>query len=528
MNRTRTSSAPAILTSLWDEAWDTRPGATHFIGLNERRRSPDYTGTLGPNYVHTNATPETEFISDEVTSEGRFKECYHTYNKQEFNHFRYPLRCHAKASTNYLCSRIGAGQIATLHSMMPVPAYDMDDLAGQAIAFMLPSINEGNSLVNFVEELKDLKTLDPRDALRRIKYGSVSFRDLSNKPYNKAIRSGFIKDTARRIASAHLQAEFGIIPFVKDIVDMYDQLLDLKTKVNRIKAHAGRPLTRHYKRVLPYADRKFWPKAHRESIVAAVGTIPYPFNDFYWGVTGPSGSSGTRDQLFSYTPYGVYAKQWVVRPTYHATMRYSYEIPQFDSEWGEKIAAVTESLGVRLDPSIPWNAARLSFLVDWVVDVSGFLRSFARENYPLKYKVLDFCHSLKWHSESTISITAACASQNSTTYTMPANWLNPDIYGSNSFTTVKPVFQAEVYREVDTHFERYRANPPVDQLAHKRASWRKAALAGSLLLTNARSIMKGRSQYLRLLPQSLRELRKTSELNKLRNVVLRPPSKDKK
>lgn len=111
---------------------------------------------------------------------------------------------------------------------------------------------------------------------------------------------------------------------------------------------------------------------------------------------------------------------------------------------------------------------------------------------------------------------------------MPANWLNPDIYGSNSFTTVKPVFQAEVYREVDTHFERYRANPPVDQLAHKRASWRKAALAGSLLLTNARSIMKGRSQYLRLLPQSLRELRKTSELNKLRNVVLRPPSKDKK
>jgi hypothetical protein len=80
---------------------------------------------------------------------------------------------------------------------------------------------------------------------------------------------------------------------------------------------------------------------------------------------------------------------------YHATMRYTYVAP---GTLGilQKIDAWTDAFGVRLDASIIWNAIPFSFIVDWVVDVSGFLRRFSVNNLGLQVTVEDFCSSLKY------------------------------------------------------------------------------------------------------------------------------------
>jgi hypothetical protein len=381
-----------------------------------------------------------------------------------------------------------------LAQVSPVPEYDMEALASQAVAFMLPSVNEGLSILNFAYELRELKSMDPRDSIRRVRYGATSLKLLSDPK----TREGFVKDTTRRLASAHLQAEFGIIPFVRDVVDLWDELNTIDQKIKRIKAHANRPQIRHYKRVLPYEAGKFWPKAHRETKWSTIngGVLPNisgdPWVHFFWG------ANGSRETQLGFQSKALLAKQWILRPTYHATMRYSYKLPRFETEWGEKLALYTEALGVRLDPTIPWNAARLSFLVDWVVDVSGFLSRFARENYPLEYTVLDFCHSLKWHSESTIDITIAQGG------TLSGSYQNPFPAGWNKSAPI------QAYRSVESYYERRRFNPPSSQLASKRGTWRKAALAGSLVITNSRFLRKGRGHYLRLLPQTLRDLHNTT------------------
>jgi hypothetical protein len=325
------------------------------------------------------------------------------------------------------------------------------------------------------------------------------------------VRKGFIKDTTRRIADAHLAAEFGVSPFIRDCFGLWDELQGLEQKIKRLKAHAGRPQVRHYRRVLPYAPGKFWEKSQRELLgpISLPNLAGDPWVHWFWG------ANGEREVTGGETAKVFYDKRWIVRPVYHATMRYQYSIPRFDTVAGEKIALYTEAFGVRLDPSIPWNAARLSFLVDWVVDVSGFLSSFARENYPLNTQVLDFCHSLTWHSESSAFVLE------------PRGGALAGIYQDPRPAGLDRNVPLEVYREVDKHYERYRATPSLEGLMQKRATLRKAALAGSLCITNSSYLAKGRGQYLRHLPQTLRELQQIRERTSRRKSVA-PPSRGTK
>jgi len=454
-------------------------------------RSPYQTGSIAPGtpIYHTNSLPEKSEMIDEVDESSHFKECYHQYTKNEYQYTRIPYASQWQANTNVSAMRVNASILSTLASVMPVPEYDWDALAEQAMAFLLPSINEGTSVLNFVAELHELKSLDPRDALRRVKYGSTTLRLLRDRK----TRNGFLKDTAGRMANAHLQASFGIVPFLTDIVKMFDELGNLQHKVAMLKKHADRPLIRHYKRVLPYEDRQFWPRAYRESKVHPV-SLPNlsgdPWVHPYWGIPNRETKTGNVARAST-------ARTWIVRPVYHATLRYRYTMPRFDTEWGEQLALYTESLGIRLDPSIPWNAARLSFLVDWFADVSGFLGSFARENYPINSEVLDFCHSLKWHSEGSVSITEPQTDIVNGMNAQYTDWYPPGYQAGN------PV---EVLRTVDSHYERRRAKPTAQIIASKRLKLRQAALAGSLLLSNTSFLRKGKGQYRRLLPQTLREL----------------------
>jgi hypothetical protein len=154
-------------------------------------------------------------------------------------------------------------------------------------------------------------------------------------------------------------------------------------------------------------------------------------------------------------------------------MRYSYTLPKMDSEH-ELVLAYLDTLGVRLDPSIVWNAVRFSFIVDWVVDVSSFLAKMARDNYPIHTTVHDFCHSLKWHKECTVHARVQQETQ--------AAWFNPTTLNQIPLRLRGLGEEALISSHTDIGYDRRLAKPDYSAIAFRALKLRQAALAGSLVL----------------------------------------------
>lgn len=168
----------------------------------------------------------------------------------------------------------------------------------------------------------------------------------------------------------------------------------------------------------------------------------------------------------------------MIRPTYYATCRYNYTLPVRDAQ--AEVRAKLELLGVRADPSIIWNALPFSFLVDWVVDVSSFLKKFTVETFPINTTVTDFCHTLVWEKCAEVEVR----------YMDDAPWWNGTAAGiaSPRQTTERVLPCYDGRRRSYTR----EARPFPDQLSVKvRAPrLREAALAGSLLLNNSKALRR--------------------------------------
>jgi hypothetical protein len=149
-------------------------------------------------------------------------------------------------------------------------------------------------------------------------------------------------------------------------------------------------------------------------------------------------------------------------------------------------------LGVRLDPSIVWNAIPFTFVVDWVVDVGSFLGSFARDNYPIETRITDFCHSYSWRKELCVE----------TVYGDRPD-LSAATYGSTR--VVSDRFHP-LYTGSRSYYNRVRANPDIHTIRLKAPKLRQAALAGSLLL--ARTSFGRSNGYQNLSKLPLRKIKK--------------------
>jgi hypothetical protein len=150
-------------------------------------------------------------------------------------------------------------------------------------------------------------------------------------------------------------------------------------------------------------------------------------------------------------------------------MRYKYTLPNADSRL-EKVYSLLDTLGVRLDPAIIWNAIPFSFVIDWIVDVSSFLASFARDNYPIEVSVLDFCHSYSWHLEAE----TYCA------YICDLSIENDPIIKAGYPT--RPGYR-QIYRGTRRYYSRVRAFPNIHTARIQGPKLRAAALSLSLLLS---------------------------------------------
>jgi hypothetical protein len=214
------------------------------------------------------------------------------------------------------------------------------------------------SAVNFLLELKDFRHLTGgfKPFVKRLK----RFASNLTKPEKGK--------TFEALSQTVLFKEFALDPFIGDIGKIVKGLTTLQKRLRELQKRAGKPQTRHYRYVLPGYEEG--------PLVYQQVALSYK----YW-------------QGIQHTMTSDYARTYHVLPTYHATCRFWYSLDTSGAV--STIDALLDTLGLRKDPSIIWNAIPFTFMVDWFIDVSSFLERFARDNVGVNIAVDDFCSSVK-------------------------------------------------------------------------------------------------------------------------------------
>jgi hypothetical protein len=234
---------------------------------------------------------------------------------------------------------------------------------------MLPSAGSGLSLINFLIELKDFRKLtqafwNRKGVVQALIFGEAAdWSELGSHPL-------------RSLSKAYLNYSFNWRPFVSDLQKIYAKLVSTNKRLDELWARQNRPQNRHYRAPLNYGTyNNAWVDGAEANYASYT-----------------SESDGGTTSIMQST-----RSRWVETPIYHATMRYSYRVPGA-KDLQYKIKGWLDAFGVKLDASIIWNAIPFSFIIDWIVDVGGFLRSFSEDNLGLQVNIEDFCSSVSHSS----------------------------------------------------------------------------------------------------------------------------------
>jgi hypothetical protein len=218
--------------------------------------------------------------------------------------------------------------------------------SSQALDAMLPTFsNKGETIINFILELKDTKSLF----------------DLWSR------RLPFLKN----VANAHLNYKFGWLNFISDVQRVFGAVKSFRKKLQQLLEDSGKPLRAHYRRPLDLA------------------ILPFDTN-----ISTDENGTWSRQAL------------WVTPPVYHATMDYCYVLPDMSSMLN-KAKGFLDSIGVQLDAVTIWNAIPYSFVIDWFFDVGEWIHSLRIDNLKIPATVTGFCHSLKWEYSLRYCFTAS-------------------------------------------------------------------------------------------------------------------------
>lgn len=397
------------------------------------------TVLINSGFVQLAFNRSETMVDDPVVSDSYFKDVTHTKTTQvipevELVNIGFP--------SNRWSNAWAVARVWTFESAPALPTLDGVDgasLATRALRQMMPSMNEGTSLVNFVLELKDLRREFTKWKKRYLKTSDTITRFGSRKGAARKKKYEPKESLSKTLSGEYLSYMFGWAPFISDLKGMYDGLKKFKSRLAWFRQNAGKVLKRQYRRILPgYSDYEdshtFWMGGYCSSIP---NNSSYPFT---W-----------RRKV-----------EWFEGPQYSATLIYRYTIPEM-SEAEMKVKGFLDMLGVRLDPSIIWNAIPFSFLIDWVVDVSSWLRSFSVDNLGIKTEILDFCHSLK-----SVQISE--------------NYCRPFIYGSGALP--REILTVQSYR---SRYERRRVSPNLYALTGSGINMREASLGTALVLANRKN-----------------------------------------
>ena len=332
-------------------------------------------------FPHTGLTPEQprsfhsyeEEITSHTGTNGRFRPCYHIRYDSRIHLFKdqeylipppvanMVLRPMMGAKSTFTDVDVNKSLLINANNGFGLSNNDWNALDTRALAFMLPSMNQGVSLVNFLLELKDFRFLFKREVGTTLGRARRFLRALLVQNRRKEL-------PYRELSKLVLFKEFALDPFRRDIESIYKGLKTLDARLEQLKRRARTKQSRRFTAAL---------------------------NELYTLPNVRSTNSGTQywvdyQNSIEYSDYW----KWIDSPVYNATCRYVYELQDIDAV-SLRAKALLDTLGVRKDISIIWNAIPFSFVVDWFVNVSKFLEQFASNNIGMRIEVIDFCSSIK-------------------------------------------------------------------------------------------------------------------------------------
>lgn len=224
----------------------------------------------------------------------------------------------------------------------------LEEYVADSLQAMLPRIRPRLSVLNTIAEMRDVKSL-PRTVIRikdtLKKIGSFLKTDLLSVPRSGATFRDLIRQTARTGSDVYLQEQFNIKPLLSDIAGLKAAYDSVDDEIKRLLDNEGKPRLSRYARPL--------------------GDVYVPSSV----VQGP------------YTVSLLYGSQKLQRsvtyprlPMFRAQMEYSYTLTSYQRANATLLGRL-DSIGAGgFRPSVIWNAIPWSFVVDWFVDVSRWIK----------------------------------------------------------------------------------------------------------------------------------------------------------
>jgi hypothetical protein len=254
---------------------------------------------------------------------------------------------------------------------------------------LLPKVNDGVSVGNFVLELKDLRRMFDFQTVEKLLYVCGLTSQLARKWRRwKTLPQSFQNNPIQTISNDYLNWNFGWKPFVGDLFAMYKALKGLGKRLDYLERHQGRVLRRRRGIYLDVPD-------------LPGGVLWSGYQIQMWQHYGPSGNGQEYDAAYIRRD-----NSYDYQPRYQATIDYTYTFPQgVFGETRRKIRGFLDSLGFKLDASIVWNAIPFSFVVDWIIDVGGWLRQFSTSDLGMEVVIHDASHSVKWAQVASVTCT---------------------------------------------------------------------------------------------------------------------------
>lgn len=238
-------------------------------------------------------------------------------------------------------------------------------LVDDSLSAMLPGIRPRMSLLNSIWELSDLGMMARQ--IRRVGRSVQRFTQILRDrcPWYRADqlrRRLTLRNITRTAADGYLSWMFGYKPMYDDLMALMAITRSYREQVRKLLADEGKEKTLHFQQDLSdlYVNKD-------ESRTTVIGN-------------GCNGKYRDR-RLVTY-----------VNPMFRASIRYSYELP----DWAKEDAYLRgwlDALGVNVNPRVVWAAIPYSFVLDWVLGIGRWLDQFKERNLEPKTHIHRYCIS---------------------------------------------------------------------------------------------------------------------------------------
>jgi hypothetical protein len=170
--------------------------------------------------------------------------------------------------------------------------------------------------------------------------------------------------TASQLHDTNLGVQFGILPTVADMQDFLRVCLTWRQVFKDMTEFMRILHTRHFQPT------------------SMVDTLAPLTPGMVWAPS-PIALVGDYIEIRLDTTYAVH----------HRTAQYKFCAPEFQG-WISELKRLVDAFGV-LDPAALWDIIPFSFVVDWFINIGGWLHKHRPRLFPADVKFTDYCESIR-------------------------------------------------------------------------------------------------------------------------------------